>query len=232
MSNKKRKRKKSQNTGLKLHTISPITDRQHDVFESYYNDYNLILDGSAGTGKTFVAIYLALEEIFRKKSDIKKLIIFRSIVPTRDIGFLKGNLTEKISVYENPYRMIVNKLFECGSAYDSMKGRDIIEFLSTSFNRGITLDNSIILIDEAQNLNDHEISTILTRLGENSKIILCGDTRQLDLNERKEKSGFEIMKKIAYNMEDDFDIVTFTPDDIVRSDLIKRYLIAREKMGL
>lgn len=232
---RKKKNSKKLNTGLSLIEIEPLTETQERVFEcfeSYFDDVNLVLSGFAGTGKTFIAMYLSFKQILDKNAPQEKIVLFRSAVPTRDVGFLKGSLTEKMSVYESPYKNIVNQIFACGSAYESMKGRGKIEFLSTSFNRGITIDNAIIIVDEAQNLTDHEIMTIITRIGENSRIIFCGDYRQGDLNPRRETSGFGLMIKIAKIMEDDFEVIEFDIDDIVRNDMIKRYLKVRNHLQL
>lgn len=217
---------------LKLRRIQPKTKAQERVFQAYDDELNLVLTGCAGTGKTFLGLYLAIESMLDSNQDPRNLIIFRSAVPTRDVGFLKGDLDQKMEVYETPYKSMVNNLFNSGTAYESLKHHRQIDFMSTSYNRGITIDNSVVLVDEAQNLTDHEINTIITRLGRNSRIIFCGDTHQTDLNTHRETTGFGTLIAIAERMRDDFEVVRFKPDDIVRSELVKRYIKARVGMGL
>lgn len=215
-----------------LITVNPLTTNQQSAFLSYKkNNKNLILHGSAGTGKTFISIYLALEEIMEKsKKTYNKLYIIRSVVPTRDVGFLPGDKTEKIEVYEDPYTSICAELFNKDKdAYEKLKNQRIIEFLPTSFIRGITFDNSIIIVDECQNLNFHELDSVITRIGRDSKIIFCGDFYQTDFTKQSDKQGLEKFIKILCNLHT-FDKIEFTYDDIVRSDLVKAYIIAKNKV--
>lgn len=225
-------KKKKAPKGISLRKIEPKTEAQEKVFVAYDNELNLVLTGCAGTGKTFLGLYLALEDTMLFDSPRKTIKIFRSAVPTRDVGFLKGSMAEKLAVYEAPYIALVNELCNCGTAYSTLKSNCKIEFISTSYNRGITINNSVIVVDEAQNMTDHEISTIITRMGRNSKIIFCGDAFQTDLNSHREQSGLGTLIRIADTMEDDFAVIRFDPDDIVRSDMIKRYLKARISLGM
>lgn len=213
--------------------IEPITDAQSDAFDSWNEGYNLMLHGMAGTGKTFLALYFACKSILEKDSEHKKIYIIRSVVPTRDMGFLPGNKTEKTKVYEGPYYDICTKIFDRGDAYDVLKQKNLVEFMSTSFIRGITLDDAIIVVDEMQNMNAMELHSIMTRVGENCKIIFCGDLKQDDLtSERfKESTGLGDFMKIIESM-DEFDLIEFIADDIVRSGLVKNYIIQRDKLGL
>lgn len=217
---------------FKLSNIEPMTVAQEDVFESWDNGYQLMLHGIAGTGKTFIAMYLALKTVLEQKEQ-KKIFIVRSVVPTRDMGFLPGNQKEKMKVYEAPYYDIASKLFSRGDAYDVLKTKNLVEFMSTSFIRGITLDDCIIIVDEVQNMSAMELHSIMTRVGENCRIIFCGDVRQDDLTSerKKELSGLRDFLKIIDRMVQ-FDFVEFLPEDIVRSDLVKSYIIARSKLGL
>jgi len=217
---------------FKLSNIEPMTVAQEDVFESWDNGYQLMLHGIAGTGKTFIAMYLALKTVLEQKEQ-KKIFIVRSVVPTRDMGFLPGNQKEKMKVYEAPYYDIASKLFHRGDAYDVLKTKNLVEFMSTSFIRGITLDDCIIIVDEVQNMSAMELHSIMTRVGENCRIIFCGDVRQDDLTSerKKELSGLRDFLKIIDRMVQ-FDFVEFLPEDIVRSDLVKSYIIARSKLGL
>jgi len=232
-----RKRVKNQrkiskkNSGLKITNINPVTQNQRRAFNSYYNEQNLMLHGCAGTGKTFIACYLALQEVLNKKSDYDSIQLIRSIVPTRDIGFLPGNMKDKAKVYEAPYYAILSELFERGDAYDILKTKKVVNFETTSFIRGLTFDDSIIIVDECQNLTFHELDSVITRLGENSKIIFCGDFTQTDLNKRNEKSGIQDFMKVISRMKH-FDSVDFNRDDIVRSDLVKDYICTKLDLGM
>jgi predicted ribonuclease YlaK len=230
----KNRSKKSANRVSALHfelkKVYPVTENQKRVFDFYDEGKNLVVYGSAGSGKSFLSLYLGLKEMLDEAA-FSKIVILRSAVATRDLGFLPGTEREKISVYEAPYRSIINELFNRADAYDIMKQKDIIEFESSSFLRGLTYANCLIFVDEIQNMTLHEISTIVTRLGENSKIIFAGDVRQSDLNERKENSGVKDLISIATIMPE-FSLVEFTVDDIVRSDIVKSFLIAKEKLNL
>ena len=203
--------------------IEPKTFNQKRVFNDYEKGKHLFLYGYAGTGKTFLPCYHAIQDVL--DGYYEKLIIVRSVVPTRDMGFLPGKQEDKMAVYEAPYKQIFGNLFNRGDAYEILKNKDHVEFMPTSFIRGITLDDSIVLIDECQNMNDHELNSVITRLGDNSKLILCGDIRQSDL--MKETSGFKESLKIFKSM-DSLSMIEFGVNDIVRSGFVKDYIIARE----
>lgn len=188
-----------------------------------------MLHGTAGTGKTFVAIYLALQDIIERKI-YDKLVIVRSVVPSRDIGFLPGSHKDKIKVFEAPYQIICGELFDRADAYDMLKNKQQIEFISTSFIRGTTLSNCVVIVDECQNLIWSEILTILTRIGDNCKVILCGDTKQSDLTERTGKN--DLLKLIAVcRTMDNFAFIQMTVDDIVRSGFVKEFVVACDQLG-
>ncbi len=172
--------------GLELREINPMTETQNIVFRSFY-DNHLLLHGIAGTGKTFISLYLALKEML-EYGTFKKIYIVRSAVATRDVGFMPGTLDEKLRVYEQPYREIVNNLLSRGDAYDILKSKNVIEFMSTSFIRGLTIDNAVVIVDEIQNLSFAELDSVITRVGEGTKIVFCGDFRQTDLKNAKEKT--------------------------------------------
>lgn len=210
-----------------LKKITPLTANQKIAFEAYADGLNLMLHGSAGTGKTFIAMSMALREIMTTKL-YDKLVIVRSTVQTRDIGFLPGTTVEKLKVFEEPYYHLTSELFGRKDAYPVLKQKGIIDFTSTSFLRGLTFDKSIILVDECQSMTFHELNTIMTRLGDTSKIIFCGDFRQNDLENHREKSGLSDFKNILWEV-DQFDIVEFNDDDIVRSGLVKAYIQASNK---
>lgn len=212
-----------------MHAIKPLTRNQELTFDLYADGYSLILNGFAGCGKTFMAIYLALNEILDKDSPYEKLMIVRTAAPTKQQGFLPGSLEEKQMIYEMPYAPIFDKIFKKKNQYKFMKEAGMVEFESTSYMRGVTLDNTIVVFDEISSATYHEISTIVTRLGENSKIIMCGDTLQNDLvYDRTLQSGYEKFMKIA-NMIPDFRTVHFKVDDCVRSDFVKSFLIAEQR---
>lgn len=226
---KQKKSVKVNNLGFKLMEINPITETQKTVFESFY-DNHLLLHGIAGTGKTFVSLYLALREIL-EYGTFQKIYIIRSAVPTRDVGFMPGTLDEKLRVYEQPYREIVNSLLGRGDAYDIMKQKGIIEFMSTSFVRGLTIDSSVVIVDEIQNLSFGELDSVMTRVGEGTKILFCGDFRQSDLKHSKEKSGIHDFMRILDRINE-FDHIEFQEQDIVRSGIVKTYIITKNELGL
>jgi phosphate starvation-inducible protein PhoH len=221
----KEQRSLEEQNHIKLARISPMTENQSKTFDLYDEEKNLILYGTAGTGKTFISLYLALEEVLGGQSQYKKVVVIRSIVPTRDMGFLPGNAREKALVYESPYYAICNELTGRGDAYELLKRKGAIEFITSSFVRGITLKDCIVVVDEFQNMIDEELHSIITRVGENCKIIFCGDCRQNDL--RREQTGFYKFVKIITSMSS-FGIVEFGIPDIVRSATVKEYIIKRE----
>lgn len=213
------KRSKTLNgSGLELAEIEPLTRNQLRAFES---DKNSVLHGCAGTGKTFISCYLAFDDM--TKNQYEKLVIIRSAVPTRDIGFLPGTEKEKSSVYEEPYYDISIDLFERGDAYQILKTKRLVHFMTTSYIRGITLRDAVILIDECQNMTFHELDSIITRVGENCRVIFCGDFSQSDLKQNGMKEFFEIL--VSMNR---FDFIEFGVEDIVRSGFVKEYIIAKE----
>lgn len=214
-------------------SIKPMTLNQSRAFKAWDESKHLMLHGIAGTGKTFLAFYFALTTVLDKSNDYEKVFIIRSVVPSRDMGFLPGSNREKMKVYEGPYYSICEKLFDRKSAYDILKQRDNVEFVSTSFLRGETFENCIIIVDECQNMDDMELHTVMTRIGENCKIIFCGDVKQDDLTSERfsERSGLSKFMGIIRNMKE-FKFIEFFAEDIVRSDLVKSYIIERDKLGL
>lgn len=213
-----------------LNDIEPLTETQDKVFQHFEDDYHLVLHGLAGTGKSFISMYLALKEILSGQTDYNKLILVRSVVPTREMGFLPGSVKEKVKVYEQPYETICSELFGRGDAYNILKTKNYIDFMSTSFIRGITLDNCIVIVDEIQNMLFGELDSVITRVGRNCKIIMCGDFRQTDLQKDVEKRGLLEILKILKNM-DYFKYIEFGEKDIVRSDFVKQYIIEKSKLG-
>jgi phosphate starvation-inducible PhoH-like protein len=200
------------------------------MFAAFIQGQNVVACGSAGTGKTYVATYLALQEVFAQRKN--KIVFVRSAVPTRDIGFLKGDMAEKTLVYTTPFKQIVDDLCENGTAYNILTTKGVIEFMTTSFIRGITLDNCVIIVDEAQSASWHELNSLMTRCGKNTQIVFCGDTKQNDLIKNKnDVSGFADFMKVAGSMEE-FDIIRFYPQDIVRSGLVKSWILACERHNL
>lgn len=210
-------------------TITPLTLNQKKAFEAYHKNKNLVLHGTAGTGKTFVAFYLALSEVLESQY-YHKMVIIRSVVPSREMGFLPGNQKEKIKVYESPYYGICTELFDRGDAYDILKQKNQIEFISTSFIRGTTLKDCVVVVDEIQNMTWAELSTVLTRIGDNCRIILCGDTKQSDLTEKTGKSDILKLLEVCKNMKS-FEFIQMTRNDIVRSGFVKEFIINCEDLG-
>ena len=233
---KRQMKRKPINSGY-LTQIKPLTPSQEKVFDAFSKQKNLYLYGAAGTGKTFIGMYLALQEILNEKSSYDKLYIVRSLVPTREIGFLPGDHDDKAELYQIPYQNMVRYMFKMPDdasfdmLYANLKAQETISFWSTSFLRGTTLDNSIVLVDESQNLNFHELDSIITRLGVNTKIIFAGDAAQTDLVKTNERNGILDFMKIIQGM-DEFEMVEFGIQDIVRSGLVKSYLISKLNLGL
>ena len=211
-----------------LKTFQPLTDNQKKFFDAYRTgDYFIALHGVAGTGKTFCALYKAVEEVLDKSNPFNKIIVVRSAVQSREMGHLPGDVNEKMEIYQQPYRQICETLFGRKDAWDRLAEQHHIEFISTSFIRGMSFDDAIIIVDEMQNLTFEEIDTVMTRVGYRSKIIWCGDYRQTDLNKKKnDMSGILKFFDIAQHMSA-FTRIEFTPDDIVRSSLVKDYIIAK-----
>lgn len=217
-----KKQKTIAGAGLSLHEIEPLTKNQLLAFES---QQHLVLHGVAGTGKTFISSYLAFDDMAKGIYD--KLILIRSAVPTRDIGFLPGNEKEKSAVYEAPYKDIAIELFQRGDAYEILKTKGLIHFMTTSFIRGVTLRDAVILVDECQNMSFHELDSIITRVGENCRVIFCGDFRQSDLK----TNGLNDFFRVVRSMEQ-FDFIDFEIKDIVRSDFVKSYITAKTELDL
>ena len=216
-------------------SVSAVTDNQKKAFADYKLGKNLFLYGAAGTGKTFITLYMALEEVLRNESKYDTVYIVRSAVPTREIGFLPGDEEDKTALFKVPYQNMVKFMFEqpneqaFAMLYDRLKNQNSLMFLTTSFLRGITLDNAIIIVDEAQNLTFHELDTIITRVGMDSKIMFCGDFFQSDLQKNIDKEGIKHFMKILKGMKS-FSNIEFTLGDIVRSGMVKEYLISKIKV--
>ena len=217
----RKKQKTLGGSGLSLWETEPLTQNQILAFES---DKHLVLHGVAGTGKTFISCYLAFDDMIKGLYD--RLIIIRSAVPTRDMGFLPGSEKEKSAVYEEPYKNIAIELFDRGDAYDILKTKGLVHFMTTSFIRGVTLKDSVILIDECQNMTFHELDSIITRVGRDCRIIFSGDFKQTDIKNNGIRPFLKILKMMG-----SFDLIDFEVKDIVRIDFVKEYIIAREKAG-
>jgi len=220
-----------------LISIKPITDNQKIVFDTWKKKQNQFLFGCAGTGKTFVSLYLALQDVMNLQTKYDKVVLVRSLIPTREIGFLPGDEEDKAALYQVAYANMVQFMFQqpneqaFSMLYEKLKQQGSLYFLSTSFLRGLTFDNSIIIVDECQNLNFHELDTIITRVGQDSKIVFCGDFGQSDLSRTSEKNGLHDFLRILEEMEE-FNCVEFDIGDIVRSGFVRSYLIQKTKLGL
>ena len=212
--------------------IDPLTENQKKLFDSYRDQKHLVAYGCAGTGKTFITLYNALREVLDEKTPYEKIYLVRSLVATREIGFLPGSYDDKSDIYQIPYKKMVKYMFQLSSdaefemLYGNLKSQETIKFWSTSFLRGTTLDSSIIIVDEFQNMSYHELDSIITRVGENSKIMFCGDASQSDLQKTNERNGIVDFMTVLRKMPS-FDIIEFGVEDIVRSGLVKEYIIAK-----
>ena len=217
--------------------IDPLTENQKRLFESYAAGKHLIAYGCAGTGKTFITLYNALQDVLDESTPYEKIYLVRSLVATREIGFLPGTHDDKADIYQIPYKNMVKYMFQMPSdadfemLYGNLKSQETIKFWSTSFIRGTTLDNAIIIVDEFSNLNGHELDSIITRVGENSRICFCGDATQSDLIKTSERNGIIDFMNIIRKMPS-FDIIEFGIDDVCRSGLVKEYLIAKNELGI
>ena len=237
MSTKQMKRRKPINSEY-LKGIEPLTENQEKFFHDYSLQQNMFAYGAAGTGKTFIALYHALKDVLDERTPYEKVYIVRSLVSTREIGFLPGDHEDKAALYQIPYKNMVKYMFELASdsdfemLYSNLKAQETISFWSTSFIRGTTLDNAIVLVDEMQNLNFHELDSIITRVGENCKIMFCGDAVQTDLQKTYEKNGILDFMKIIEQMNESFEMVEFGVDDIVRSGLVREYIMKKMALGL
>ena len=220
-----------QHNHFELRSIKPLTANQQMTFDYYRKGYNLMLHGYAGTGKTFCAFYLALEELLTGKSNYDKIILIRSVVPSRDMGFLPGSIREKIAIYEEPYKEICDDLFGRGDGYNILKMKNMVQFTTTSFLRGITFNNAIVIVDETNNMTFQEIDTVMTRLGNESRVVFCGDYRQSDLNKPHEKTGIREFMAITRRINT-FKHVEFEKEDIVRSGVVRDYIINKTELGL
>ena len=235
-SNRVMKRKKPINLDY-IRKIEPLTDNQETFFDEYNKDQNLVAYGCAGTGKTFITLYNAILDVLDPRTPYEKIYIVRSLVPTREIGFLPGDHEDKSSLYQIPYKNMVKYMFEMPDdnafemLYANLKAQGTISFWSTSFIRGTTLDNVIVIVDEFQNLNFHELDSMITRVGESSKIHFCGDATQTDLVKTAEKNGIVDFVRILKNMPS-FSMVEFEAADICRSGLVKEYIIAKLELGM
>jgi len=212
-----------------LVNLKALTENQEKVFDSYKAGQNLVLSGSAGTGKTFLALYLGLKDILNKNNSMEKVVIVRSALPTRDMGFLPGEKEEKEAAYMDPYISTVNELFNDKEGWKKMIQFKNIEFITTSFIRGITLNDSVIVVDEAQNCNFHELCSVITRVGKNCKVILCGDYYQSDFVKQGDKSGLNEFIHIINHMKT-FDHIEFNWKDIVRSGLVRDFIMTKEML--
>ena len=216
--------------------IEPLTENQKKLFSSYGSGKHLVAYGCAGTGKTFITLYNALCDVLDEKTPFEKIYLVRSLVATREIGFLPGDHDDKADIYQIPYKNMVKYMFQMPSdadfemLYGNLKSQETIKFWSTSFLRGTTLDNAIIIVDEFQNLNFHELDSIITRVGENTKICFCGDASQSDLQKTNERNGIIDFMSVLRKMPS-FDIIEFGVEDIVRSGLVKEYIIAKMDAG-
>jgi len=219
---------------IKLENIQPFepkTQNQKNAVDAWKSGYNLVMSGSAGTGKTFVGLNLALEQVLDKETDYEQLIIVRSIVPTRDIGFLPGDEEEKKQAYAAPYIGLLKEILGDNEAWTKLVTAKKLRFESTSFIRGTTFNHAIVLVDEMQNLNFHELDSVITRLGSECRFIMSGDYYQSDFQKDNDKKGILNFMNIVEQLNQ-FEVVEFTWKDIVRSDFVRDYIMTKEMLGI
>jgi predicted ribonuclease YlaK len=236
LSTKQMKKKKPLSSSY-LVDIDPLNENQKRLFDSYKEGKHLVAYGCAGTGKTFITLFNALKDVLDENTPYERIYLVRSLVATREIGFLPGSHEDKADIYQIPYKNMVKYMFQMPSdadfemLYGNLKSQESIKFWSTSFLRGTTLDNAVIIVDEFQNLSGHELDSIITRVGENTRICFCGDATQSDLTKMSERNGIVDFMNILRKMPS-FDMIEFGIEDIVRSSLVKEYLIAKIELGL
>jgi phosphate starvation-inducible protein PhoH len=216
---------------MDMRRVTPLTNNQAIAFHSYSSGQNLVLHGIAGTGKTFLSLYLAINDVLSRDTPTRRVVLVRSVVPTRDVGFLPGSVRDKIRQYELPYIDACSRLFGRGDAYDVLCRHNVVEFTSTSFVRGMTFDDAVIVVDEIQNMTFHELDSIITRVGDNCRVILSGDFRQSDLTREADRRGVLDFLKVVGSIGS-FDQVEFDVDDIVRSKLVRDYIVAKDALGI
>lgn len=215
-----------------MHPIEPLTDNQEKAFELFDDsDSAVLLEGFPGTGKSFIAIYNALKLLLDKDTPFKQIIIVRNALSVHDIGHLPGDVKQKTEVYEAPYHGIFDNIFKYKKSYENMKEAGLVRFEVVSHMRGITLDSALVILEEAQNFSFHQGLTVATRIGTNSKLIVCGDTKQSDFKKDSEKSEainfFKLIKSMPSTQS-----IKFGVDDIVRSNWTKELIETQIKLGM
>jgi phosphate starvation-inducible protein PhoH len=216
---------------LTLDEFKPLTDNQKNAYRSYRAGNNLLLHGLPGTGKTYLGMHFAIKDVLSSETPYEKVYIIRSTVPTRNQGFLPGKKQDKEAVYEAPYIRNASKMFRSANAYAQLKQKGVVEFISTSYLRGETFENCIMVVDEINNFSGHELDSVITRAGDNCRVIFCGDGRQTDFTKADEKAGLDKFMRILQNMKS-FDHIEFGVDDIVRSGLVRDYIIAKDNLDI
>lgn len=218
-----------------LEQIQPKNKNQELAFQLWQRDQVdcLALTQQAGVGKTLLAMYFALESVLDESTPFEKVVVIRSAVQGRDIGFLPGSEEEKNAQYEEPYSQACDFLFPWKNSYLSLKKAGKLEFRNTSFLRSINLEKSVVVLDESQNCTFGELMTGITRVANRSKFILCGDYNQNDLyRKNNDVSGLLKFLEVYRNMRDvNCGEVRFELEDIVRSGIAKAALVSAHELG-
>ena len=203
-------------------SVIPRSERQKDYVRALKESDIIISAGPAGTGKTFLAVAVALTMLLEKK--IERIILSRPAVEAGErLGFLPGDMREKVDPYLRPLYDSLYDLLDFEKIQKKIEVGDI-EIAPLAFMRGRTLKNSFAILDEAQNATDTQIKMFLTRIGENSKIVINGDPSQIDLP-NKSQSGLNRSKKLLGHLKE-ISVVDFDHKDVVRHPLVSKIVKA------
>lgn len=196
-------------------------DSQLRLLKSMKENQITICNGVAGSGKTICSIFMALNLLKDRGNNYQKIFLVKSVTTLKgeEIGFLKGDLREKIDPFMESFKNNASKLFK-NTNVNSLFETSIIKFLPLAYIRGTNLDNCIVILDELQNVSIDNARTLMTRIGENCKIICLGDSNQIDLKNKKD-SSLDVVFNIFNNVDDIGCILMDINDENCRNPIIK-----------